>query len=190
VYEVAMAESQKIPRKVFILGEAQYEDENVGNDQMIRRQAYWTILNGGGGHCYGSSIWAFGTNWQEKLLLPGVAQVSLFYKIFSGLPWYLFRPDASNEILVEGRGAYGSNDYGSVSVLPNYRMAAIYLPTSRTVKINVEKIKGSNIRALWISPRTNKRWIGGYFKPKGVRELTPPTLNEDWLLLVGNVGRK
>lgn len=190
VYEVALAESQKTPRKAFVLGESQYEDENAGNEQMIRRQAYWTILSGGSGHCYGSSIWEFGSNWRQVMELPGANQVSLFYKIFSGLPWYLFRPDASNDILVEGRGAYGSDDYGTVAVLPNYRMAAIYLPTSRTVKINVEKINGSNIRALWISPRTNKRWIGGYFKPQGVRELTPPTLDEDWLLLVGNVGRK
>jgi hypothetical protein len=190
VYEVALTESKKMPRKAFILGESQYEDENVGNAEMIRRQAYWTILSGGSGHCYGSSIWEFGNNWQEKLLLPGVSQVSLFYKIFSALPWYLFRPDATDDFLVEGRGGYGSDDYGSVAVLPNYRMAVIYLPTSRTVKINVEKIKGTSIRALWISPRTNKRWIGGYFKPQGVRELTPPTLDEDWLLLVGNVGRK
>jgi hypothetical protein len=190
VYEVALNESQKLPRKTFVLGESQYEDENVGNEQMVRRQAYWTLLSGGSGHCYGSSVWSFGGNWREKLSLPGAQSISLFYKIFSALPWYLFRPDTSNDILVEGRGAYGSDDYGVVSVLPNNRMAAIYLPTSRTVKVNVGKINGSSIRALWINPRTNKRWIGGYFKPQGIRELTPPNLNEDWLLLVGNVGRK
>lgn len=190
VYEAALAESQKSPRKVFVLGESQYEDENVGTDLMVRRQAYWSLLNGASGHCYGSSLWAFPTPWQETLKLPGAKQIGLFYKIFNGLPWYLFRADTSNEILMEGRGTLGSEDYSTVAVLPNYRMAVIYLPTSRTIKINVEKINGSNIRALWINPRTNKRWIGGYFKPQGNRELTPPTLDEDWLLLVGNVGRK
>ncbi|MFN4144578.1 MAG: DUF4038 domain-containing protein [Runella sp.] len=190
VYEVALAENDKNPHKTFILGESQYEDEDVGNDQMVRRQAYWTLLSGGSGHCYGSSLWAFKSNWQQVLELPGANQIRLFFKIFSHLPWYLFRPDTTSELLIEGRGTFGSDEYSTVALLPNRRMAAIYLPTSRTVKVDVEKINGTNIRALWINPRTNKRWIGGYFKPKGTRELTPPMLDGDWLLLLGNVGRK
>ena len=157
---------------------------------MIRRQAYWSLFSGVTGQCYGSSVGAFNENWRERLDLPGVADMSLFQKIFNGLPWYLFRPDTTNDLLVEGRGTYGNDDYGVVTVMSNYRMAMIYLPTARTIKVNVEKIKGSNIRALWISPSTNKRFIGGYFKPEGTRELIPPSLDEDWLLLLGNVGRK
>lgn len=190
VYEAALKETQKMPRKAFILGESQYEDENAGNALMIRRQAYWALLSGGSGHCYGSSLWSFEHNWRDKLDLPGASQMNLFYKIMNGLPWYLSRPDTTSQLLVEGRGTYGSDDYGVVSVLPNNRMAMIYLPSSRTVKVDVGKINGSNIRALWISPRTNNRFIGGYFKPQGIRELTPPTLDDDWLLLLGNVGRK
>ncbi|WP_169704874.1 apiosidase-like domain-containing protein [Runella slithyformis] len=190
VYEAAWKEMQKMPRKAFILGESQYEDENFGNALMMRRQAYWALLSGGSGHCYGSSVWSFAPNWREKLALPGASQMSLFYKIMNGLPWYLSRPDTTSQLLVEGRGAYGSDDYGVVSVLPNNRMAMIYLPSGRTIKVDVSKINGSNIRALWISPRTNNRFIGGYFKPQGIRELTPPSLDDDWLLLLGNVGRK
>jgi len=190
VYEVALKEYQKANRKPFVLGESQYEDENVGTAQMVRRQAYWTILTGGSGHCYGSSVWNFKSNWKQTLDLPGAKQIQLMHRILGHLPWYLFKPDPSDELLVEGRGAYGSDDYAVVSVLSNARMAAIYLPTSRTVRVNVEKIKGTSIRALWINPQTNKRIIGGYFKPKGIRELTPPNLDGDWLLLVGNAGRK
>jgi hypothetical protein len=190
VYEVALKEYQKPQPKTFILGESQYEDENVGTPQMVRRQAYWSLLSGGSGHCYGSSIWEFNTYWRRTLELPGAAHISLFYKIMSGLPWYLLRPDTSDDFLVEGRGAYGSDDYAVVSKLANNRLAVIYLPTSRTVRINVEKIKGSSIRAVWINPRNNRRYLGGFFKPKGTRELTPPSLDEDWILLVGNAGKK
>lgn len=190
VYEVALKEYQKPQAKTFILGESQYEDENVGTPQMVRRQAYWTVLSGGSGHCYGSSLWEFKSNWRTTVTLPGATQIGLFYKIMGGLPWYLFRPDTSDDLLVEGRGAYSSDDYAVVSRLSNNRLAMIYLPTSRTVRINVEKIKGSSIRALWINPRNNKRYLGGFFKPKGTRELTPPSLDEDWILLVGNAGKK
>lgn len=190
VYQSALAEAQKIPRRAFVLGEAQHEDENEGTDQVVRRQAYWTMLSGGAGYCYGSSVWAFENNWQEKLNLPGANQMTYFSKIMGALPWYLFKADTTSQVLVEGRGKFGGDDYATVGVLPNYRMAAIYLPTGRSIQVNVEKINGTSIRALWISPRTNKRWIGGYFKPKGTRELIPPTLDDDWLLLLGNVGRK
>lgn len=66
--------------------------------------------------------------------------MNLFQKIMNGLPWYLFRPDTTSNLLVEGRGTYGSDDYGVVSILPNNRMAMIYLPSSRTIKVNVEKL--------------------------------------------------
>jgi hypothetical protein len=172
------------------LGESQYENENVGTEQMVRRQAYWTMLSGGAGHCYGSSVWAFGTNWQRNMNLNGALSMSRFYKIFSGLPWELLRPETSGELVVSGQGTYGEDDYSPVAVLPNYRLAMMYLPVGHPVKINMAQMKGSNLRVLWINPKTNQRWAGGYFKPRAVRELIPPTLSDDWILLIGNVGKK
>jgi hypothetical protein len=190
VYEVSDKEYQKNPTKAFILGESQYENENVGTEQMVRRQAYWTMLSGGAGHCYGSSVWAFGTNWQRNMNLNGALSMSRFYKIFSGLPWELLRPETSGELVVSGQGTYGEDDYSPVAVLPNYRLAMMYLPVGHPVKINMAQMKGSNLRVLWINPKTNQRWAGGYFKPRAVRELIPPTLSDDWILLIGNVGKK
>ncbi len=190
VYESAQKEWQKIPKKPFILGESQYEDENVGNARLVRRQAYWTMLSGGAGHCYGSSVWAFKNDWRTKMNLEGAMDMAHFYQIMSGLPWEVLRPDINNELIADGQGVYGSEDYVTAAALPNFRMALIYLPVGRPIKINAERMKGSNLRAIWINPKNNKRWIGGYFKPKGIRELTPPTLREDWLLLIGNIGKK
>jgi len=190
VYEVARNEYHKLPHKAFVLGESQYENENVGNAQMVRRQAYWAMLSGGSGHCYGSSLWAFPAYWRRVIELPGATDMAFFHHIFSRLPWELLRPDTTNEILVAGQGTYGSDDYAPVALLPNNRMAVIYLPVGRSIRVDVGKIKGSSIRALWIDPSTDKRWIGGYFKPSGVRDITPPSLGNDWLLLLGNVGKK
>lgn len=190
VYESARSEWQKIPAKPFILGESQYEDENIGSALMVRRQAYWTILSGGAGHCYGSSVWDFKEDWQQRLNLEGAVDMAHFHKIMLGLPWEYLRPELSDNLIVEGQSIYGSEDYISVGVLPNHRMTLMYLPSGRPLKIDMEKLKGSNLRAVWINPRNNKRWIGGYFKPKGIKELTPPTLREDWLLLIGNIGKK
>jgi Protein of unknown function (DUF4038)/Putative collagen-binding domain of a collagenase len=190
VYEVALNEYQKHPHKAFILGESQYEDENVGTPQMVRRQAYWTMLSGGSGHCYGSSLWAFPAGWQRVLPLPGAFDMAHFFRIFTEMPWELLQPDVENKLVLEGRGVYGADDYAAVATLPNRRMAVVYLPTGRKVKMNVELLKGSTLRATWISPRSGKRWLDSSFKGIGVRTFTPPTTDDDWILIVGNVGQK
>jgi hypothetical protein len=190
VYEVSTAEYQKISVKAFILGQSQYEDESIGSEQIVRRQAYWTILSGATGHCYGSSVAEFKEHWQRNMNLNGALSMSRFYKIFRGLPWELLRPETSGELITEGQGIYQNDDYSPVAILPNYRLAVMYLPVGHPVKVNMAKMKGSNLRVLWINPKTNQRWAGGYFKPRAIRELIPPTLSDDWVLLIGNVGKK
>ncbi len=186
-YEFLSKEYQKKPIKAFVSGG---QNENDGNEQIVRRQAYWTILSGGAGHCYGSSVWAFEKKWQQNLNLSGALSMSRFYKILNGLPWELLRPETSGELVVSGQNNIDNNDYSPVAVLPNYRLALMYMPVGHPVKIDMAKMKGSNLRVLWINPKTNQRWAGGYFKPRAIRELIPPTLSDDWILLIGNVGKK
>lgn len=190
VYESTIDEWKKKPSKPIILGESQFEDENVGSSKMIRRQAYWTLLSGGAGVGYGSSVCNFTGDWEKSLNLEGVLDMANFYKIISGLPWEFFKPLLSDDFILEGQAIYGSEDYITVAMLPNNRMSLMYLPSGKPIKVNLDKFKGTSLRAIWINPKNNKRWIGGYFKPKGIKELTPPTLKEDWLLLIGNIGKR
>ena len=53
------------------------------------------LLSGGSGHCYGSSLADFRDDWRQKIQLRGAQDMELYFKIFSGLPWYLFRPDTT-----------------------------------------------------------------------------------------------
>ncbi len=189
-YELLVKEYQKQPNKAFVVGELQHKYENIDNEQTVRRQVYWAMLSGGAGNCYGSSVCAFEKNWQQKLNLKSTLSMSRFYKIFNGLPWELLQPETSGELVVSGQGNIGDDDYSPMAVLPNYRLALMYMPVGHPVKIDMAKMKGSNLRVLWINPKTNQRWAGGYFKPRAVRVLIPPTLSDDWILLIGNVGKK
>ncbi len=187
-HTISDKEYQKSPTKAFIVGGVLNEAENT--EQLVRQQAYWAMLSGAAGHCYDGLIGGFDKNWQKKLNQNGTLSMSRFYKIFSGLPWELLRPETSGELIVSGQGTYGEDDYSPIAVLPNYRLAIMYLPVGHPVRINMAKMKGSNLRVLWINPKTNQRWAGGYLKPRAVRELIPPTLSDDWILLIGNVGKK
>ena len=64
VYEAALREYGKSDTMPFVLGESQYEGSgkianDMGEPQVIRRQAYWTMLCGGAGRAYGSDLWGF-----------------------------------------------------------------------------------------------------------------------------------
>jgi hypothetical protein len=190
VYEIAQSEYQKTAYKPFILGESQYEDENVGNSQIVRRQAYWSALTGATGHCYGSSVWAFEGNWKNTLDIPGAFDMAIFYKTIMGLPWELLRPDVANEIIAEGQSEWQKDDYISTAVLPNKRMMVMYMPVARTIKIRADQLRGTIMKILWINPMTGKKTVAGYFSPTGIKEIKPPNDGQDWLLVIGNVSRK
>jgi Protein of unknown function (DUF4038)/Putative collagen-binding domain of a collagenase len=192
VYESAQNEYKKTRIKPFVLGQAQYEDQSTGTSLLMRQQAYWTLLSGGSGHCYGGSASTFDDDWKNLITkqLPGATDMATFYRTVVTLPWELLRPDFDNNIIAEGRGTYTQNDYASVATLPNNKLAVIYLPNSRAIKINMNNLAGSILRAIWIRPRTGKKTVGGTFEANGIKELTPPDMTDDWLLLIGNIGRR
>jgi Protein of unknown function (DUF4038)/Putative collagen-binding domain of a collagenase len=192
MYEFAQNEYKKTLIKPFVLGQAQYEDENPETSLMVRQQAYWTLLSGGAGHCYGSLVSNFPENWKNLMTkqLPGSTDIATFYRIAVTLPWELLKPNFENNIITEGGGTYTQNDYASAAILPNNKLAVIYLPSSRTIKINANSLTGSILRATWVRPRTGKKTIGGTFEPNGIKELTPPDMTDDWLLLIGNISRR
>ena len=73
------------------LQEAAYEDESnfeLGTPNLLRRQAYWTVLAGGlAGQLYGDRyVWGFINGWKNNLNTTGVRQLRLlesFYHVES-----------------------------------------------------------------------------------------------------------
>ncbi len=191
VYEVSHAEFEKIPVRPFFLGESTYEGEHDawGSALQARKQAYWCVLAGGCGHAYGSPNWNFPNNWREILELPGAISLRHLRSLLESRPWWKLLPDARNVVTVEGRGTFATNDYAVTALANDGSFALSYLPTRRTLTIDLAKLSGERIVASWFNPRTGEATRLGEFTGKIRRDFDPPS-NGDWVLALDNASQK
>jgi len=64
-----------------------------------------------------------------------------------------------------------------------------YLPSSRTVTVDMSKISGSQAKVWWFNPRTGSATAAGDFPTHGSRQFTPPA-EGDWVLVIDDAARK
>jgi hypothetical protein len=187
---------------VFLM-EAHYELERVGRVSdygtlpVLRRQEYWAMLSGGKGQFYGNFYtWSFAPGWKYYIDTPGAAQITLWRNFFSGLPWQDLVPDQDHSVLTAGLGNYGNldtpvsiSDYATASKTPDGAFVVAYMPTARTITVNMASLKAP-ANAKWFDPSN-----GAYtsiaaqpFPNKGAQQFTPPGNNHDgdgdWVLLL------
>ena len=198
--------NQKPVAPVYLL-EAHYDQENVGHPQdygtpaTLRREEYWTMLTGGMGQFYGNFYtWSFASGWKHYLDTEGVAQLTIWKDFFSSLPWYDLVPDQDHAVISAGFGTYGdlqlrvsNSDYCTAAKTPDGAFVVAYLPTARTITIEMATLKRS-AQAAWFDPTngTYKTISGGPFANQGTQQFTPPGKNQegdsDWVLLLNASG--
>lgn len=189
--------------------EGHYELEKVGtpwdygNPLVLRRQQYWAMLSGGKGQLYGNAfIWTFMPGWQSYLDTEGVKQFMIWKSFFQSIPWWDLVPDQAHTVVTAGLGTFGSqetrvtnSDFCTVSRTPDGAFVAAYLPTVRTITVNMANLKGS-ASAKWFDPTDGDyRTVSGEpFANSGMRKFTPPGKNHDgagdWVLLLAATQEK
>ncbi len=191
VYEVSHLEYAKQPAHPFFLGESTYEGEHGawGSAVQARKQAYWCVLSGGFGHAYGSPNWNIPANWRQVLELPGANSLGHFRKLFESRPWWTLKPDLDNLVAVAGRGAFATNDYAVTALAANGSFAIAYLPTKRTLTIDLGKLSGEKVIAWWFDPRTGETTRIGEFTEKKRQTFEPPS-DGDWVLVLDDVAKQ
>lgn len=191
IYEVSHAEFAKRPVRPFFLGESTYEGEHGdwGSALQVRKQAYWCVLGGGCGHAYGSPNWNFPGHWREVLELPGAKSLRHLRTVLESQAWWKLVPDVSNVVAVDGRGPYATNDYAVTAIADDGSFALSYLPSKRTLTVNLARISGQRISATWFNPRTGlTTWIGEFTDRR--REAFEPTGDGDWVLVLADAAGK
>ncbi|MGA2207256.1 MAG: DUF4038 domain-containing protein [Terracidiphilus sp.] len=183
--------------------EAHYELEKVGepwdygNPPVLRRQEYWAMLTGGTGQLYGNAfIWTFMPGWQYYLDTEGVTQLIIWKNFFESMPWQDLVPDQTHTVITAGYGTFGdmqtrvyTSDYCTASKTPDGSYVLAYMPTVRTIAVNMANLKARAI-AKWFDPSNGAYATisGGPFANSGTREFTPPGKNHDgngdWVLLL------
>jgi hypothetical protein len=199
--EVLHAYNQSATVPTFMV-ESNYEGENnTGHDpstpQVLRRQEYWTMTSGATGQLYGNHYTTgFFSGWQSNLDTPGTTQLNYLTQLLSTLPWWKFVPDQTHSVITAGYGTYdaagfiSTNDYATAARASDGSAILIYLPTVRTITVDMSKITGSTVTARWFDPSNNtySTVAGSPFANSGSRQFTPPGNNaegsSDWVLVL------
>ena len=192
VYEAALREGSKSDLMPFVLGESQYEgsgikDNDMGTPQMVRRQAYWTLLCGGAGHAYGSDLWYFPANWRDIMQYPGAYQMGHFIRFFESIPWWTLRPDVRHEAVVNGYGDWSKNNYVTTAVSEDKRLLVAYLPELQSVTVNFGHLAGDSFTVSFLDPRTGQPIKTATVTGKKVQRLASPPA-EDLVLMIQGQG--
>lgn len=197
VHSKLLQDFNRTPGMPFILVESSYEGEHNASAVQIRRQAYWSILCGGFGHVFGNNpIWHFGgpglfavnVTWQQALDLPGSVGMEHWGKLFRSRKWYDLVPDQKHEVVTSGLGEFQGLDYLAAARTSDGSTVIAYLPSYRTIGVDMSKIQAREIKAWWFDPRNGKATAAGTFPAAGTHEFTPPG-EGDWVLVLDNASR-
>jgi chitodextrinase len=182
------------------LVEANYEFEHnaadLGTPNILRRQAYWSLLSGAAGQLYGNRYtWPFISGWQSNLDTPGSHQMAFVKFLFESRPWYNLIPDQTHTVVTAGYGSYadggalGDNDYLTAARTGDGGLVMAYMPTVRTITVDMSRL-AAPAYAAWYDP-TNGTFspvAGSPFANAGTRTFTPAAHNgdgdEDWVLVL------
>ena len=172
----------------FFLIEAIYEGEGA-SAQTVRLQAYQTVLSGGSGHMMGNNpMWFFGSGWQNALNSPGARSLTYVGGLFASRAWWTLQPDTGNTLLTGG--VQTGPDRAVASRASDGSFAFVYVPSQRSVTINLSQMAGPRVNATWYDPTSGKTTLvsGSPFLASGSRSFNQTVSNSgrdnDWVLIL------
>jgi hypothetical protein len=174
--------------------ESGYEFENIAvlgsEPRNLRAQAYWSNLSGTTGQMYGNKYtWQFIDGWKDHLDTPGAVQMAYVTSLFESRPWYDLVPDQNHTVVTAGFGSFGSGDYVTAARTPDGKLVMAYVPSARTLTVDMSKLNGPVI-ARWYDPTRGAftNIAGAPFASAGSQNFTTPGKNadgdEDWVLVL------
>jgi hypothetical protein len=189
---MSRADYARTPVTPFFLIESIYEGDSFNaSNQDIRRQAYWSNFSGSCGQFMGNfPLYEFSTGWQQAM--DGVASHDManLRRLMDSRPWWTFVPDVENAIVVAGAGDPDSSDpsqyYVTAERTPDGSSFWAYVPTGRTITIDMSQLSGTTVQTWWYSPRTGNATAIGQFGNAGLQDFTTPTgegESQDWILV-------
>lgn len=193
-YSHYIAAYKRNPVMPYFQIESAYENEHKSTQQQIRSQAYWAVLSGAMGHVFGNCpIWHFGSypswcklaDWKAELNNQGSVSMYHLQRLFLSRQWHTLIPDSEHRILISGYGNWGSTDYITAAATSDGNTLIAYLPTNRSLTVDMDKIAGRKSKCWWYNPSNGKAHLIGTFKNSGTRSFIPGS-EEDWVLLIDN----
>jgi hypothetical protein len=200
-YVQVLKDYNRQPVQPVVMIESDYEFEQNSTPAVLRRQEYWSLLSGAAGQLYGNGYtWPFKAGWKEKLDTPGAKQMAHVQALFGRREWYKLIPDQKHKVVTAGYGTYDdtttegnrygmTSDYVTAARTPDGSLVMAYLPSLRTITVDMTQVAGA-VTARWYDPsRGTYRTVKGSPLPNtGKHAFTPPGNNGDgdgdWVLVL------
>ena len=137
----------------FFLIEAKYENSDGAGEWTVRRQAYQAVLSGTTGQVMGNTpIWLFDTGWQQALESSGTLGVARIAALLGSRAWWKLVPDTNQTVLTAGVSS--GTDRSATARASDGSFVLSYLPTARSVTVNLAQLAGPHVVARWYDPST------------------------------------
>lgn len=165
------------------------------DEHDVRKAAYWALFAGAQGHTYGChDIWqmyvpgrhqpisAARTWWKQALHFPAAYQMKTVRTLLESRSYLTRIPDQS---LLEDD--YGNTpDHCQATRCSTGAWAMVYIPTGKTVTVDLDKLAGDKLTASWVIPRSGEVKVIGPIERKGKKQFKPPMAGEreDWVLVL------
>lgn len=188
----------RLPVMPYFQIESAYENEHNSTPQQLRSQAYWAILSGATGHIFGNCpVWHFGaaekwcntTDWKKEINNRGSVSMDHLQRLFRSRSWQLLIPDFDNHLITSGCGTWGKTDHVASAETSDGNSMIAYLPSNRTVSVNMTGIHGDKAKCWWYNPSNGKASEIGTYKTSESQSFTPPSAG-DWVLVIDNDSAK
>jgi hypothetical protein len=173
----------------FFLIESTYENNNGATEVTVRQQAYQAVLSGGTGQIMGNTpVWLFGSGWQAALNSPGARTLSYLPALLAGRAWWTLVPDITHTVLTAGISA--GSDYSATARATDGSFVLAYLPSARSVTVDLAQLSGPNVVARWYDPAngTYATIAGSPFAASGAHVFPSAGVNSsgfsDWVLVL------
>jgi hypothetical protein len=173
----------------FFLIEAHYENEHGVNERILRSQAYQALLSGASGHVMGIwPMWAFASNWQAALNSRGSVTLPHMRGLFEARSWWTLQPDTTGQLMTGG--AESGVNRAVAATATDRSFAVSYMPTIRTLTLNLAQLAGPRVNARWCDPANGvcTPVTGSPFNASGSQTFRPAANNSsnygDWTLVL------
>ena len=180
---------EREPVMPLFLIESVYEGEHNSSQVQIRRQAYWSVLCGEFGHVMGNyPIWSFDPGWQAAMGAPGSVAMMHWGRLFRSRPWYDLVPDSDHKVVTAGIGEFWGNDYLAAAATRDGSTLIAYMPSARTITVNMSALAKGRATAWWFDPSSGKASAAGAYEATGSVQFTPPS-EGDWVLVLDGASK-
>ena len=184
VHRKLLVDYNQKPARPNVLFESTYENDWNSSALQIRRQAYWALLCGGCGQFFGNTpLWNFAAGWQEQLESPGSIAMTHVRALFASRRWWDLVPDQEHALVSDGIGEFNGLDFCAAAMTPDGTLAMAYVPTPRTITVDMTALATGRVAARWFDPVSGAYASGGTYRTTGKWPFTPPWDHDAVLVL-------